>query len=108
MGIFNFGAMETMKRQQATMHPRLSNMPGSSSFRKTTILLLAAGLFLPFGSTTALAQALDTSILPKAVHGQVAISRNVNIAPGNIKVSLNLRDAALADVLNMLAEQGKF
>lgn len=45
---------------------------------------------------------------PKAVHGQVSISRDVLIAPGGEKVSLNLRDASLRDVLNILAQQGRF
>ncbi len=55
-----------------------------------------------------LAQTMDVAPLPRAVHGQIAINHDVAIAPSNLKVSLNLRNAELSDVLNLLAQQGKF
>jgi len=74
--------------------------------RKTAALLLASSFFMVSSGMPTQAQILDTSAKP--VRGQVAISRDVNIAPGSDKVSLNMRDASLRDVLNMLAQQGKF
>ncbi len=80
--------------------------------RKAFSLLLAASICVEaigmgFICPQAAAQLLDTSAA-KPVRGQVSIARDVNIAPGSDKVSLNMRDASLRDVLNMLAEQGKF
>ncbi|MEB3287481.1 MAG: secretin N-terminal domain-containing protein [Vampirovibrionales bacterium] len=42
------------------------------------------------------------------VKGQISIMRDVDIAPANKKVSLNMRDANIRDVLNILAKQGGF
>jgi type II secretory pathway component GspD/PulD (secretin) len=76
--------------------------------RKATAWALAIGvILLSCSSPLALAQALDTSS-PKPVHGQISIARDVNIAPKDEKVSLNLRDTSLRYVLNTLAEQGHF
>src|SRR3954452_13312550 len=52
-----------------------------------------------------------TSVYPAnraPVQGQVSISRDVPIVSDQQKVSLNMRNAPLTDVLNLLAEQGHF
>jgi type II secretory pathway component GspD/PulD (secretin) len=44
----------------------------------------------------------------KPVRGEVSISRDVKIVQNDEKVSINLRDASIRDVLNTLAQQGNF
>jgi type II secretory pathway component GspD/PulD (secretin) len=73
--------------------------------RRSLSVTLAVGVCVGTVLPCAYAQMLDTV---KPVRGQVAISRDVNIAAANEKVSLNLRDANLRDVLQALAAQGKF
>jgi len=68
--------------------------------------MLASGLLL-LPLQAAYSQALDTST-PNAVQAQVSISRDVVATPSKEMVSLNLRNAELSDVLNILAEQGHF
>lgn len=72
--------------------------------RSVTALLVMAsvGVNLPL-----LAQSLDTD-MTSPVRGQVSISRDVNVASADEKVSLSLRNASLRDVLHALAAQGKF
>jgi type II secretory pathway component GspD/PulD (secretin) len=42
------------------------------------------------------------------IKGQIAISREVNIAKAQNKITLQVRDADLRDVLNMISKQGNF
>jgi type II secretory pathway component GspD/PulD (secretin) len=44
----------------------------------------------------------------RPVQGQISISREVSVVPGKEKISLNIREASLRDVLSMIAEQGHF
>jgi general secretion pathway protein D len=91
-------------------HPNLTDPPfkqGLSPLRRTFALLLAVSVLMPFTQLAAVAQSLDP-IKPRAVQGQVSISRDVVIAPSVEKVSLNFRDANIRDLLNLLAQQGKF
>jgi|GEM_PF-1888417 len=78
--------------------------------RRASAFLLAASvltLSMPgLLNENACAQMLDTTARP--VHGQIAISREVAITPSKDKVRLNLREADVQDVLQMLAKQGKF
>ena len=64
------------------------------------------------GSSASWAQTLDPALYAsqpiKPVRGEVSISRDVKIVPNDEKISLNLRDASIRDVLNTLAEQGGF
>lgn len=95
-----------MNRYGQTMHDPLQTIRTPMLVRKTLALLLASSIGLASTGIGAFAQVLDTSAKP--VRGQVSIARDVNIAANGDKVSLNMRDASLRDVLNMLAEQGKF
>jgi len=74
--------------------------------RQMTVFLVASSIVTASLGEAALAQMLDTTARP--VRGQIAISRDVTISPSVDKVNLNLRDAEVADVLQMLAKQGKF
>lgn len=95
-----------MNKDGLTGHNNLKTVNAPMLVRKTAALLLASSICLMSMGMPTDAQVLDTTAKP--VRGQVAISRDVNIAPGSDKVSLNLRDSSLRDVLNMLAQQGKF
>uniref|UniRef100_UPI003593B2DE hypothetical protein n=1 Tax=Vampirovibrio sp. TaxID=2717857 RepID=UPI003593B2DE len=75
--------------------------------RRTFAFLLASSLLLPGLQFVAVAQSLDL-VKTRPVQGQVSISRDVAISPSVDKVSLNFRDANIRDLLNMLAQQGKF
>lgn len=80
---------------------------GLLAMKKSLVILLAGSLFLPSLQMGVMAQALQPT-KAKPVQGQVSISREVTISPSVEKVSLNLRDANIRDILNMLAAQGKF
>lgn len=92
-------------KQESLIHPIFPTV--RHSYQRATCWVLAAGILIAQCLPVSMAQILDTSGR-KPVHGQVSISRDVNIAVKNDKVSLNLRDAALRDVLNTLAAQGNF
>ena len=68
--------------------------------------MLASGLLL-LPLQEAYSQVLEPSI-PNVVQGQISISRDVVATPSKDVVSLNLRNAELSDVLNVLAQQGHF
>lgn len=95
-----------MPRDNRFRLPEIVFKKGFSPLKKTLAVLLAGSLALPGLQLMAMAQTLDTGTRP--VQGQVSISRAVAISPSVEKVSLNLRDASVRDVLNMLAAQGKF
>ena len=86
------------------------------SIKQALSLVMITGLLTANSALYALAETtpvktqpmLDTSTLDNApVKGQVTIARDVNIA-GNQAVSVNMRDADLRDVLNLMARQGNF
>lgn len=93
--------------------------PFVKTARRVFSLLLAGGILIgplsPGFILTSWAQALDSADAPlypthvfKPVRGEVSISRDVKIVPNDEKVSINLRDASIRDVLNTLAQQGNF
>lgn len=69
--------------------------------------LLLASVVALSAQPIVLAQTL-TGSSSTTVRGQVSIGRDVNVVTGNEKISLNMRDASLRDVLNILAQQGHF
>ncbi|MEM0952103.1 MAG: secretin N-terminal domain-containing protein [Cyanobacteria bacterium P01_H01_bin.74] len=71
-----------------------------------SLFLMTALVHLPIFAVAE--DANDADLMPPLVKGQVSISRSVNITDNEEKVSLNLREASLVDVLNMLAKQGNF
>jgi general secretion pathway protein D len=73
--------------------------------RPAWVLLLASSVVL--SALPANSQSLDPTV-PKAMQGQISISRDVNATPSKELVSINLRNADLSDVLNTLAQQGGF
>lgn len=76
------------------------------SGQKLTALVLALSIGVIFNPAISFAQINEPLIQP--VRGQVSISREVEVSSSEEKVALNIRNASLKDVLNMLAEQGKF
>lgn len=97
-----------MPRDAQFRMPGGKTPPNALPFHRALSLLVIANLLLPSLTAPAMAQALDPGSRAIPVHGQVSISREVSIASATEKVSLNLRDASLRDVLNMLAQQGHF
>lgn len=95
-----------MPRDSLFRLPEIVFKKGFFPLKKTLAVLLAGSLALPGLQMAAMAQALDPG--NRSVQGQISISRAVSISPSVEKVSLNLRDASVRDVLNMLAAQGKF
>lgn len=88
---------------------RLTGPITQKTLQKVFVLAMASQIVLGSMPLFVQAQVLDTGAKSsKAVRGQVAISRDVSIAAANDKISLNLRDANLRDVLQALAKQGKF
>jgi type II secretory pathway component GspD/PulD (secretin) len=94
----------TNKHSQSNKNNALESV--SALAKPVMSWMLASGLLL-LPLQAAYSQALDTSI-PNAVQAQVSISRDVVATPSKEVVSLNLRNAELSDVLNILAEQGHF
>lgn len=91
-------------------HPGLlpvTQLTGGALLKKHLSLFLALSFCLSSLEPVVQAQTLDKSSLVP-IHGQVALSRDVNITASKDKVSLNMRDTSLRDVLNMLAKQGNF
>lgn len=98
-----------MNRNSQSKSPKVLQLATIPMARRTVALLLAAGIAVGSSGLSAFAQSLDISGSgSKPVRGQIAISRDVNVTSSAEKVSLNLRDTSLRDVLNMLAQQGRF
>jgi type II secretory pathway component GspD/PulD (secretin) len=93
-----------------TLYPQFLKSTNASPLatRKTLAGFLAMSLLVAQTLPLACAQVLDTSRPVTPMHGNIAISRDVNIAARDTKVSLSLREAPIADVLNTLAQQGNF
>ncbi len=96
-----------MRKDRLFEFSLLASEQHARTLRKALSFLLVSSLILPSLQVPVSAQQLDLGAT-KPVHGQVSISREVAITPSADKVTLNLRDANVRDVLNMLAAQGKF
>jgi type II secretory pathway component GspD/PulD (secretin) len=93
--------------QNKFLRPDCFSQSGFQLFKKAFNVLLATSLFVPQLQLWVLAETVGTTA-PGAVQGQISISREVAISSSKEKVSLNLRDANIRDLLNMLAKQGNF
>lgn len=96
------------------IHLRQGTPPASVNHGKWAQKLFSLALTLTLFSQSTLSamgqtlQSVDPALDREPVKGGISIARDINVSNKNEKLSLNLRDVSIRDVLNLIAQQGNF